>query len=85
MSSLIITANGPLNGSVRAYGAKNAVLKQMAACLLASGEHRLVNVPNITDVAIMSELLVELGCSVHRETDHEVVIVVPHATELRPK
>lgn len=82
---LVVTPNGPLNGAVSALGAKNAVLKQMAACLLASGEHRLTNVPSITDVAIMSDLLRELGCNVDELADATLVISVPAATELRPK
>ncbi len=63
MSSLVVKPAGALEGEVRAYGAKNAVLKQMAACLLASGEHLLTNVPHISDVSVMSELLVALGLS----------------------
>ena len=39
----------------------------MAACLLASGRTRLTNVPDITDVAVMAELLAELGCAVARD------------------
>jgi len=74
---------GPLSGVVRAYGAKNAVLKEMAACLLATGEHHLTNVPNITDVATMAELLVALGCQV-RKDDHELWISVPEAGALSP-
>jgi UDP-N-acetylglucosamine 1-carboxyvinyltransferase len=85
VSSLVISPNGPLQGAVSAFGAKNAVLKQMAACLLASGEHHLTNVPAITDVAIMADLLTELGCEVNQSQDHELVIVVPPANELRPK
>ena len=42
-------------------GAKNAVLKLMAASLLADGEYELTNVPAIDDVAIMGELLAALG------------------------
>ncbi|NBV27065.1 MAG: hypothetical protein EBR99_07115, partial [Actinobacteria bacterium] len=81
---LCITAAGPLSGAVTAYGAKNAVLKQMAACLLASGEHTLTHVPNISDVATMGELLEYLGCSVHLNDRHELTIVVPPTSELRP-
>ncbi len=69
---------------MRAYGAKNAVLKQMAACLLATGEHRLTNVPEISDVAVMSELLTALGCSVDTPAPHELRIVVPEGDELHP-
>ncbi len=67
-----------------ALGAKNAVLKEMAACLLASGDHVLENVPNILDVGTMSELLVELGCAVER-TGTTLSIHVPDVANLRSK
>ena len=38
-------------------GAKNAVLKLMAATILADGTYELTNVPTIADVTIMAELL----------------------------
>ena len=75
---------GPLAGDVRALGAKNAVLKQMAACLLATGEHHLTNVPHITDVDVMAELLVALGCTVGSPSEHELLIAVPDAKDLHP-
>ena len=74
--------SGPLHGTVRAGGAKNAVLKEMAACLLAEGMHRLRNVPRITDVDTMASVLVELGCRVHWAGDHELSIGVPGASRL---
>ncbi len=67
-----------------ARGAKNAVLKQIAACLLASGTHRLRNVPDISDVAVMSTLLEALGCAVRREAPADLVIDVPAAADLVP-
>ena len=85
MNSLRVRPNGPLHGSVNALGAKNAVLKQMAACLLATGDHHLLNVPDIADVAIMGELLGELGCHVRRSDATELTITVPPAEHLRPK
>jgi len=42
-------------------GAKNSVLKLMAACLLADGTSEISNVPRIADVSIMSELLAAIG------------------------
>ena len=84
MTSLVVKPVGPLEGEVRAYGAKNAVLKEMAACLLASGEHHLTNVPRITDVEKMGELLVALGCRVDNSTPHELRIVVPEKDEIHP-
>jgi UDP-N-acetylglucosamine 1-carboxyvinyltransferase len=54
-----------LAGEVAVAGAKNSALKLMAAALLAEGATTLENVPQITDIAIMSEVLRRLGCDVH--------------------
>ena len=75
---------GPLAGDVQAFGAKNAVLKEMAACLLATGRHELANVPDITDVHVMTSLLEALGCAIARPREHELVIDVPDAPDLHP-
>lgn len=58
-----------LSGEVEVSGAKNSVLKLMAAALLAPGKTELSNVPDIADVAIMSELLTRLGCSINRNLE----------------
>jgi UDP-N-acetylglucosamine 1-carboxyvinyltransferase len=61
-------------------GAKNSVLKLMAAALLAEGTTRLSRVPAILDVEIMGELLRRLGCTVeHRVDEGELEIAVPAA------
>ncbi len=74
----VVTPNGPLAGTVRAGGAKNSVLKLMAACLLAEGRHVLTNVPQITDVDIMGELLTAMGVDVRRgSTPDELVVTTP--------
>ena len=59
--SFIVRPGPPLQGTVRAGGAKNSALKLMAACLLCEGRHVLSGVPDITDVAIMSEVLARSG------------------------
>ena len=56
-----------LVGEVHVGGAKNSVLKLMAASLLAVGKSTITNVPQIADVEIMSDLLRRLGCTVVRE------------------
>src|SRR2546429_3545711 len=53
-----------LSGEVTVGGAKNSALKLMAAALLATGESVISNVPRITDILIMSEVLRRLGCQV---------------------
>ncbi len=77
---------GPLEGTIRVPGAKNAVLKLMAASLLADGEYELTNVPAIDDVAIMGELLAALGVRTRSpepgrlilENDGDLVPVAPY-------
>ena len=56
-----------LVGEVSVGGAKNSVLKLMAASLLAVGRSTIANVPAIADVEIMSDLLRRLGCTVTHE------------------
>jgi UDP-N-acetylglucosamine 1-carboxyvinyltransferase len=56
-----------LVGEVHVGGAKNSVLKLMAASLLAVGKTTIANVPAIADVEIMSDLLRRLGCTVTHE------------------
>ncbi|MEQ4301310.1 UDP-N-acetylglucosamine 1-carboxyvinyltransferase [Plantactinospora sp. B6F1] len=53
-----------LEGQVHVVGAKNSALKLMAAALLAPGRSVITNVPRITDIAIMAEVLRRLGCAV---------------------
>ena len=59
-----IVGGMPLHGQVTVTGAKNSVLKLMAASLLAPGKTIIRNVPAIADVEIMAELLTRLGCTV---------------------
>ena len=71
-----IVGGGSLKGEVTVTGAKNSVLKLMAASLLAVGKSTISNVPDIADVDIMSDLLTRLGCTVVREGD-QLSIDVP--------
>src|SRR3954470_10447168 len=65
-----------LSGDVTVGGAKNSALKLMAVALLAEGRSVVANVPRITDVAIMAEVLRRLGCEVTL-ADGEATIDVP--------
>jgi UDP-N-acetylglucosamine 1-carboxyvinyltransferase len=67
-----VTGGTPLKGRVRVTGAKNSALKLMAAALLAPGRSTIDEVPDILDVAIMSEVLRRLGCGVTYERSGEV-------------
>ena len=65
-----------LTGDVSVGGAKNSALKLMAVALLAEGRSVVANVPRITDIAIMAEVLRRLGCDVRLDAG-EAVIDVP--------
>src|SRR5918996_1253743 len=64
MRRYIIEGGRPLEGDVRISGAKNSALKLMAASVMVRGEVVLEDVPRITDVALMSEVLERLGAGV---------------------
>src|SRR6266508_2208080 len=60
-----------LVGEVDVVGAKNSVLKLMAAALLAEGTTTLTNCPQILDVPLMGDVLRSLGCKVRIDTVRE--------------
>jgi UDP-N-acetylglucosamine 1-carboxyvinyltransferase len=66
MERFVVVGGARLAGEVAVTGAKNSVLKLMAASLLAEGRTHLTAVPDIMDVSIMSEVLRRLGCTVTR-------------------
>ena len=57
MQKFVVTGGTPLRGEVRIAGAKNAVLKLMAAAALTDEPVTLHNVPRISDVPIMRETM----------------------------
>ena len=74
MSQIVVRPNGPLEGAIPIGGAKNSALKLMAASLLAEGEYHLRNVPAITDVETMAELLSSMGVGLSRPACHEIIL-----------
>ena len=66
MQKFVITGGEPLSGTVRIAGAKNAVLKMMAAAVLTDQPVTLRNVPKISDVTIMRELMTDIGFEIRR-------------------
>jgi UDP-N-acetylglucosamine 1-carboxyvinyltransferase len=71
-----VAGGARLSGEVTVGGAKNSALKLMAAALLAQGRSVITNVPRITDILIMAEVLRRLGCEVSF-ADGVVTIDVP--------
>jgi UDP-N-acetylglucosamine 1-carboxyvinyltransferase len=69
MQKFIVTGSVPLRGEVRIAGAKNAVLKEMAATVLTDEVCVLRNVPRISDVQILRGAMADIGISVRAVDD----------------
>ena len=69
----IVTGGTPLKGEVSIGGAKNAVLKLMAAAVLAKGETLIHNVPDLTDVEIMLNVIEQLGTKTCYDKENKTV------------
>lgn len=65
----MVRGGRPLRGTVGISGAKNSAVALIPAALLAETEVVLDNLPIISDVAVYSEILQELGAEVHRVGD----------------
>ncbi|RMI31635.1 UDP-N-acetylglucosamine 1-carboxyvinyltransferase [Nocardia stercoris] len=76
----LVTGGSRLVGEVTVGGAKNSVLKLMAAALLAEGTTVITNCPDILDVPLMGDVLRGLGCDV-RIDGTEVAITTPAEPE----
>jgi UDP-N-acetylglucosamine 1-carboxyvinyltransferase len=79
MEAFVIEGARPLNGVIRAAGNKNAALPIIAAALLTDEAVTLTNVPAITDVETMLELVADLGVDVEQVGGGEVRI---HAADV---
>ena len=81
---LVVNSGNSLEGVVTVSGAKNSVLKIMAATLLSEGEYRLSNVPRITDVSLMIKLLQAVGCSIVWDNSKPATLCISTPAEITP-
>ena len=65
MEKYIVTKSQNLSGVVEIGGAKNSVCQLMAGCLLTGEKCEIKNVPKLTDVEIMVQLLRDCGAEVN--------------------
>ena len=66
MTQYIIQGGKPLSGVVTISGAKNAAVAILPATLLVSGVCRIENVPDISDVRLLLEILSDMGAGIRR-------------------
>ncbi|MCP3971275.1 MAG: UDP-N-acetylglucosamine 1-carboxyvinyltransferase [Rhodobacteraceae bacterium] len=62
MDSIVVTGGRALAGEIPIAGAKNTCLKLMCAAILSEEPLTLTNVPRLSDVSTLSQLLESLGC-----------------------
>jgi UDP-N-acetylglucosamine 1-carboxyvinyltransferase len=74
MDEIWIQGGRPLKGSVACGGSKNATLPVLAALLLAEGQYRLTNVPDLMDVSTMVKMLGRFGIVVDRPEPHTLLV-----------
>jgi UDP-N-acetylglucosamine 1-carboxyvinyltransferase len=72
LEKLIITGGKPLRGEVSISGAKNSAVAILPASILVDGPCRIENVPDISDVKALADILKELGADIIFE-DNEVL------------
>jgi len=69
MDKIRIRGGVPLQGEIKISGAKNAALPLMATCLLTDKPLQLLNVPDLSDIDSMGQLLSQMGVSLDRDKD----------------
>jgi len=69
----MVRGGRPLRGTVTISGAKNSAVALLPASILADGEVRLDNLPRLSDVAVYTEILEELGARVTRIGDSMII------------
>lgn len=74
MPKILVRKSGPLEGTVKIDGAKNAALPIIAASLLGTEPIVLEDVPNLVDVKIILKVLESLGAKVEFLSDNRVSI-----------
>jgi len=68
MDVLRIEGGNPLTGTIQVSGSKNAALPILAATLLTEDPCTLENVPNLSDINFMTQIMEYLGSTITQET-----------------
>lgn len=69
----IVQGEKILNGEVKVSGSKNSALPILATSILNDGITKLKNVPNISDIKIMIQILEKLGCKIQQNSDTIII------------
>ncbi len=84
MARYEIVGGTPLSGSVTISGAKNAAVAILPAAILVRGVCRIENVPNISDVRILVDIIRGIGAVVTYENENTLIIDSTHIHSTHP-
>lgn len=84
MSIFKVSKTGPLKGEIKVGGAKNAALPILAACLLTEETVTLSNVPDLSDIRFMIEILQKIGVDVTGPEPNTWKITAKEITHVAP-
>ncbi len=73
MRWLEVNSSKPLNGKIKAPGSKNSSLALLAACCLAEEPVYMTNIPEISDIKVVFEILRSLGASIKKENQTYII------------
>ena len=81
MTKYVINGGKPLEGTVNISGAKNAAVAILPATLLVNGVCKIENVPDISDVRLLLEILDSMGAGIRRLSPNTVEIDCSHVRD----
>lgn len=84
MGRLVIAGGNVLSGRVRVSGAKNAALAIMCASVMAEGKVVLENIPDITDIQVMIDIIRWVGARIQWQENDSMTIQMPGRIEGMP-
>ncbi|GAE88936.1 UDP-N-acetylglucosamine 1-carboxyvinyltransferase [Acetivibrio straminisolvens] len=74
MEKFVIAGGRPLEGEVSISGAKNSVVAVIPAAILVDGQCTIENIPNISDVKTLINILKDLGAEINFENNDTLSI-----------
>ena len=78
MEKFVVNGGKPLFGEVNISGAKNAAVAIIPAVILCDEPCQIENIPNISDVSLISRILQQLGANVRRINKSSLYIDPTH-------
>jgi UDP-N-acetylglucosamine 1-carboxyvinyltransferase len=75
MAKFLVHGPATLSGEIEPIGNKNAVLKLIPASIIFKGDYELTNVPGISDVDVMLQILEEMGARVNYYKEEKRVVI----------